>query len=500
MKACPVTIRAVFVAATLGPLSASAHPLGNFTVNHLARIAPRGDGVAVRLIADLAEIPTFQAMPEIDADGDGRVSDTERDACAARWGDRVVREFELRLDGSPLPLRAQEVRAALVPSPGGLATLRLVADLYAPFPAALAGSGPTAHALEIRDGLDPERIGWRNIVLDGEGAQPRLRILSSNAASGDQSDELTRYPAELLRSPPSLKEARITLAFDAAPTSVLTTKAANPSRAEGPATVAKDSDAFARLLEGGAGGELSRSVVLAALLIAMGLGAAHAMSPGHGKTIVGAYLVGSRGTAAHAALLGAVVTLTHTAGVFVLGGLTLFASKYVLPERLYPWLGFGSGLLVAVIGAALFHERVERLLGITGSHRHLFFSHSHEAADGASSPLPNGRVTPRSLVALGVSGGIVPCPSAIVVLLSAVALNRVGFGLVLIVAFSLGLALVLIAIGLLFLYASRFLSRFGEGGLLFRVVPVVSSFAVALLGLVIAVRALVSAGMLELPV
>src|SRR5262249_12473600 len=144
-----------------------------------------------------------------------------------------------------------------------------------------------------------------------------------------------------------------------------------------PASVAREGDGFARLIEGGPDGRLSRGIVLAALLVAMGLGAAHALSPGHGKTIVGAYLVGSRGTAAHAALLGAVVPLTHTVGVFVLGGVALFASRYILPERLYPWLGFGSGVLVAVIGAALFHERIERLLGITGTHRHLFFSHSH---------------------------------------------------------------------------------------------------------------------------
>jgi ABC-type nickel/cobalt efflux system permease component RcnA len=234
--------------------------------------------------------------------------------------------------------------------------------------------------------------------------------------------------------------------------------------------------------------------MLAALVVAAGLGAAHALSPGHGKTIVGAYLVGTKGTAAQALLLGAVVTVAHTAGVFLLGLVTLGAAQFVLPERLYPWLGFVSGALVALIGAGLFHQRLELALGVTGEHRHWFWSHGH-AVPGAA--LEGGQLSGasvRSLVGLGISGGLVPCPSAIVVLLSAVALHRIGFGLVLILAFSAGLAAVLIAIGLLFVHASHWVAHFDDRGPWVRALPVVSAFAVTLLGIAIAVQALVTSG------
>jgi ABC-type nickel/cobalt efflux system permease component RcnA len=148
-----------------------------------------------------------------------------------------------------------------------------------------------------------------------------------------------------------------------------------------------------------------------------------------------------------------------------------------------------------LIGAGLFHERLERLLGLTGPHRHLFFTHAHETRGEPGS----GPITWRRLAGLGLSGGIVPCPSAIVVLLSAVALHRVAFGLLLIVAFSVGLASVLIAVGLLFVYATRLVARLGEGGMVARVLPVVSALVVTAFGLVISVESLRGTGLLRFP-
>jgi ABC-type nickel/cobalt efflux system permease component RcnA len=262
-------------------------------------------------------------------------------------------------------------------------------------------------------------------------------------------------------------------------------------------------------------------IVLIALAVAAGLGAFHALEPGHGKTVVAAYLVGSRGTAWHALLLGLTVTASHTAGVYLLGAVTLYASRYVVPERLYPWLGVISGLTVAGLGCVLF---LRRYAGQAHPHAHTHshaHGHSHQhaydhehphhahASDGERDHAPDGHghhhhapgeaVSLPALLALGVTGGIVPCPAALVVLLSAVSLQRVGFGLLLILAFSVGLAAVLIAIGLLMVYARRFMSRFqAEGPLITRWLPLTSSAVITLLGVAIAMQALQTAGILQI--
>jgi ABC-type nickel/cobalt efflux system permease component RcnA len=220
-------------------------------------------------------------------------------------------------------------------------------------------------------------------------------------------------------------------------------------------------------------GELSLWVLLSAALIAAGLGALHALEPGHGKTIVAAYLVGSRGTARHAVLLGIVVTASHTAGVYLLGAVTLYASRYIVPEQLYPWLGAISGLSVAGLGIFIF---LRHLTGETGEHSHApGEQHSHwflsifqrggkEQAGEPECGRASGKGTERALslrelCMLGITGGIVPCPAALVVLLSAFSLHRIRFGLFLITAFSLGLAAVLVAVGLAMVYTKHLLDR-----------------------------------------
>ena len=264
-------------------------------------------------------------------------------------------------------------------------------------------------------------------------------------------------------------------------------------------------------------------MVALALLTAMLLGGMHALSPGHGKTVVGAYLVGSRGTARHALFLGLTVTLVHTAGVFALGLATLFVSRSFMPERVFPWLSLASGLLVLGMGLSLLRVRL-RALGRPArgpghahghdhehpagalSHSHGLGSHTHAVpgADGAP-------VTWRSLLALGISGGLLPCPSALVVMLGAIALQRVLLGLVLIVAFSAGLAATLSAIGLAMVYSGRLAGRLATrlrldqrgGGRgpwatvwhLGRAIPALSAGVVALAGLALTAEA---AGALDL--
>jgi ABC-type nickel/cobalt efflux system permease component RcnA len=216
--------------------------------------------------------------------------------------------------------------------------------------------------------------------------------------------------------------------------------------------------------------QLNLGIALLALVVAVGLGAFHALEPGHGKTLVAAYLVGSRGTAKHALLLGLTVTAVHTAGVYLLGAVTLYASQYIVPERLSPWLGVLSGVLIAGLGGFLLARRYFGEDAIPTHHHH--GSHDHNSGHGhfhghhphdhdrAHSHGADPQVSPRELLTLGISGGIIPCPAALVVLLSAVSMQRIGFGLLLIVAFSVGLAAVLITIGLFMVYARHFMSRF----------------------------------------
>jgi len=278
---------------------------------------------------------------------------------------------------------------------------------------------------------------------------------------------------------------------------------------------AKSSDYLARLLHQG---DISLGVLIIGLAMAFGLGAVHALSPGHGKTIVAAYLVGSRGTPRHAIFLGAMVTFTHTISVFLIGLVTLYLSQFVLPEKITPVLGAISGVSIVWIGALLLFKRLKaaRAHGHNHHHHHHEHAHAHEDHHGhehahghhhehshgvlvhdhgdghVHSHAPEGDITLGSLIALGASGGLVPCPSALVILLSAIALGRVGLGLVLLVAFSLGLAGVLMAIGLVVLYAKHLLpdnektSRHAA----FRLIPVASAAIIIGVGLLMTAASL----------
>jgi len=251
--------------------------------------------------------------------------------------------------------------------------------------------------------------------------------------------------------------------------------------------------------------EVGWGMVLAGLAVAFCLGAIHALSPGHGKTIVAAYLVGTRGTVKHAMFLGGMVTFTHTISVFFLGFTTLFLSQYVLPEKIYPVLGAISGLSIVWIGGMLLYRRTMTLRrynhahhdhvhehthhdhdnGHTHDHDH---EHTHEHSHGphGHSHVPEGEVTLGSLIALGASGGLVPCPSALVLLLSAIALGRVALGLILLVSFSAGLAVVLMTIGVIVLYARHLLpdSEAAARHPAFRLIPVFSAALIVCIGLV----------------
>lgn len=287
--------------------------------------------------------------------------------------------------------------------------------------------------------------------------------------------------------------------------------------AAAPAVSTASGDYLARLIEQG---DLGWSVLVIGLGVAFVMGAVHALSPGHGKTLVAAYLVGTRGTPKHAIFLGGMVTFTHTISVFLLGLVTLFLSQYVLPDKISSFLGAVSGIAIIWIGATLFFKRlrIARAHDLEDHHHqhhhhhdehddghhhehanHHGHAHDHTHEDHGGGVLvhshggghvhrhvPEGEISLGSLIALGASGGLVPCPSALVLLLSSIALGRVGLGLTLLVAFSLGLAGVLMAIGLVVVYAKHLLpdSRKTSQHAAFRLIPVASAAIIVCVGLI----------------
>jgi nickel/cobalt exporter len=444
---------AVFFVALLFPAAAAAHPMGNFSINHYSKLTLKERSIHVDTILDFAEIPTFQMFPEARNGGvDSRVR-----TLASEWASRLL----LRLDEQTLPLELLSSSAEVIPGAGGLATLRVTMELEARG----VGRAGWAGTLHFSDRNFPERIGWKEIVMR---ASPPRGFPEGNPFQEDRSQALTRYPEDVLSDFPNIVEGSIRIGDTASGTSA----GIEPTTSGGVAGKISSPDRLSQIL-----GEedLPLRTVLLGILVAFSLGALHALSPGHGKTVVASCLVGARGTARHAAFLGAIVTFTHTIGVFILGLVVLFLSNTIVPEQIYPWIGFLSGLTILGVGVNLFRQRLGHL---THSHPH---DHSHE--------IPS-EITFRNLLALGFSGGIVPCPSALVVLLSSIALHRVGTGLLFIVAFSLGLASVLVAIGILVVRASRLVSRFDSERSVLRFVPVASAAIIVVLGLGMAVQAL----------
>jgi len=409
------------------PAAASAHPLGNFTINRFSRVEVAGPRVYVHYVLDLAEIPTFQAGT-IDAPGLAR---------------RIGRGAELTVAGRRAPLVPVEWALAHPSGAGGLKTTRFEVILRGP---PLRGRSEVGY----RDRNYADRIGWKEIVV-------------GNAPS--RSHELRAYPKNLLSSPLEVTRVRTSLVPGTVPET-------RPHVTRGALLRAPDRVAdsgFAALV---ARDHLGVWVVLASLGVALFWGAAHALSPGHGKTIITAYLVGRRGTPRHAALLGLIVTVTHTIGVFALGIVTLVLSRFIVPEQLYPWLNLASGLLVVGIGLSVLRTRVR--------HRGHHHDHHHHAHD----------LSRRSLLAVGVSGGLLPCPSALVVLLAAISLHRVGFGLLLIVAFSAGLALTITGIGLVAVLARTAFGRVSFNGRVLSFLPTVSALVIVVAGVGMTSRAI----------
>jgi ABC-type nickel/cobalt efflux system permease component RcnA len=539
-----ILLLALLVSSLLAnPPVGDAHPMGNFSISHYAGIFVDSGYIELNYIVDVAEIPTYQEMQ--DSHITAKRDDPLLAAYLAHKAASLADGLHVEVNGQPVRLEVVSRDAIFPAGAGGLPTMKL-GFIYR---AAIAGVSPASnYTVQYRDNNFPGRAGWKEIIVN---PGPGVTLAASSAPRADRSAQLSNYPTDLINSPPQDLEATFSFSIltantassaktkvSVAPPSETASVASSPKKESGahsvspiephtatapsasatpapPAPISLRANQQAtprsKFTELVSSQNLSFWFLFTAALIAVGLGALHALEPGHGKTIVAAYLVGSRGTSRHAVLLGLIVTAAHTAGVYLLGAVTLYASKYIVPEHLYPWLGVISGVTIAVLACFLL---LRAWTGEDGGHSHeegTFHSHwfsslgkrrsqepfvADRDQDGNSNSLPQTKtVSLAQLLTLGVTGGIIPCPAALVVLLSAFSLHRVGLGLFLIVAFSGGLAAVLIGIGLLMVYARQFVTRWkSEGPLLKRWLPLVSATFMLILGLGIAGQALLTTG------
>jgi ABC-type nickel/cobalt efflux system permease component RcnA len=449
MRRLALVIALAAAAVALSAPAALAHPLGNFSINHLDRLKVSSDRVDVTYILDQAEIPTFQ----------------ERGLSPAQVLHRkraeITRGLSLMVDGQRVPLTfGPGAQISYPPGQGGLKLTRVVQPMFA----------KVAHprSVQLHDGTFEGRVGWKAIVAQpGSGTD-----VHSNVPSQDPTDGLRSYPKSSLSSP--LDERDASLSVKAGNGTLVAPKGPGGQPAT---THNRSGDGFAGVFEQAAAG---KGVLVFFLLAAFSWGAIHALSPGHGKAMVAAYLVGTRGTARHAIALGATVTITHTIGVFTLGLVTLLLSQFIFPDQLYPWLNLASGLMVLVIGGAVLRSRIRAARAKPDTPHPTPHTHSHHH---------HHELSWKGLVAMGASAGLIPCPSALVVLLGAIAQHQVALGLLLIVVFSLGLAGTLTGLGLAVVYAQKLTTRINFSSRLATVLPAISALVIVGAGLVLTFQA-----------
>lgn len=441
----------------LGAGSAAAHPLGNFTINHLARIRASATELHVRYVLDIAEIPSFQIMH-----GAGEWTPSRMRDWANAESAIVAAGLSITSNGVGLPLQLERVRARTRPGAGGLPILYWSGDYTAPI--------PRRAAISVRDSVYADRrIGWKDIVLPG---------------LTDPTGELRSYPSALVGSPRRNDAA----AFDVVNGEIEHVRVSGERDSSWGASSIVRSSALSDLL--------ARNVqtpfwIALTILAAFGLGALHGLEPGHGKALLAFTLVGSRATFKQALVLAAALTFAHTIAVVLLGLLLCFATGFAT-ERLFTWITLLSGVAVAVIGARALASATSHtfahLLGHTHHHDHAH-AHGHSHAIAGSEPLHF-----RNAVVAAMSGGIAPCPAAIVVLLTALHLHRVGYGLALIVIFSLGLAAVLGGLGLAVVHGAAWLGRRQLFARITRIAPFVTAGVISVFGAVMFAQGLTGEG------
>jgi nickel/cobalt exporter len=485
-----LAVRAAAILCAAGALvalpaaAASAHPLGNFSVNRSSGLIVEPGELRVDAVQDLAEIPTAQAMPRIDADHDGTASTAELAAWAPGACRQAAGQLLVTVDGRAVPAVTRGATARLQPGQAGLPTLRLECRLAATPARLRAGS-----VVELRD-RSPAQPGWHEITARGD----RMNLLSSDVPRDSRSGRLTSYPKDLLASPLDQRHATLRVRPGGPPLAPV----AEPSGAQGvqrllPRGTDRLTQAFTALVARRA---LTPGFAALALLVALALGGLHALAPGHGKTIMAAYAAGrGRRSRREVLTLAATVTLTHTAGVLALG-LLVGSGSALAPAAAFPWLGVASGVLIALTGLGLLRRALRPV------RRHDQHGHAHPHPH----PHPHAPVHPHDerprrggVVLMGFAGGLVPSPSAVVVLVGAAALGQAWFGFALVLAYGAGLAVSLTLIGVLVAGSGRWLGRLLASrsragghwiGRLPAVLPAGSAALVVVLGVGLALRGL----------
>lgn len=536
--------RWVAVAGTVAALAAvpglvAAHPLGNFTINHYAEIRVEPERVLLDVVIDQAEIAAFQARQAFDIDADGSVSDAETEVGRITACDELAVDLRLTADEDRLDLRTVEAGLSFPPGVGGLSTMRLVCGFEASL-AAPIGAAPIR--VSFRDGSYPNRLGWREIVVRGSAVT--LTIVEGERREASVSARLTAYPEALVALP--LADASVVVdataggavlppldipdadPLDGATPPSPSTPAGTPSTPAASALpVASPSPAVGAVPGGIDGGELpgifeesdlTPVVLLLSLITATALGAGHALTPGHGKTLMAAYLVGTRGTPLHALGLGLSVSLSHTVGILVLAGVVVGAADVLPPDLVVRWAPVVAAVSIVAIGGWMLAGELRRRRAVdpgptsASVHEHDTHGHAHEHTDEhhdgrphdhglehshggrthRHAPAPGSTITWRSLFALGLAGGLIPSTSALLILLGSIAAGRPVFGFVLVVAFGLGMAAVMAGIGLAIVAARGRLERMPAGRGLDRVrdaVPLVAALLVFGFGIYLTVQA-----------
>ncbi|MFB7584237.1 nickel/cobalt transporter [Streptomyces hydrogenans] len=508
-----------------------AHPLGNFTVNYHTGLVLHPDRIDATVIVDRAEIAALQERPRIDTDHNNTLTKAESTRYARTTCTALAGQLTLGTPAGPARWNSRAAQLTWEPGEAGLKTSRLTCAYTAPTPLERGG------VINVETHYDTIRIGWREITAKGIG----LRITGTDLPATSPTQELRRYPPDPLAAPLDQRTAELhTTPADG------TTDTPAPAAGPTGTTAGRIANWFDALVSRH---ELTLPVGLLALLLAIVLGASHALLPGHGKTIMAAYLAGRRGTRRDAVTVGATVTLTHTAGVLILG-LALPTATHLAGETILAWLGLTSGLIVTAIGLWLLTRALRHKP--THSHHHHSHGHSHhhhhqhshphehghehggshhpapstathtgapESAAAATRTLTAPAQAPAShrmqehapfehthasrpagkagLIGMGIAGGLVPSPSALVVLLGAVALGRTAFGILLVLAYGLGMAATLALAGMLLLHVKHRIKKAGDRprlrwlvGTASRIGPVATSALVVVVGLGLAVRAL----------
>ncbi|MGW8888933.1 nickel/cobalt transporter [Streptomyces sp. NPDC055749] len=521
-------------AAVASAPAAAAHPLGNFTVNHSTGLTLHPGRVDAVVVVDRAEIAAAQERTLVDRDHDGTVSKGEAGAYARGSCATLAGQLRVTAEGSPLSWKHSGSTLTYHPGEAGLKTSRLQCGLTAEADL----RRPTD--IEVRTAYDSRRVGWREVTARAVG----IALTGSDVPTSSTTDQLRRYPDDPLSAP--LDQRTASLRVEAGPGSAASAvRDALPRSGPVGEALAKVSGTFGSLV---GTRELTVPIGLLALLLAAVLGASHAALPGHGKTIMAAYLAGRRGTPRDAVTVGATVTVTHTAGVLALG-LILPLATHLAGETVLTWLGMASGLLVTAIGLWLLRSALLNRPAHGHHHGHTHHhghghghhghdhdhhDHDHHHGDGTRLPGQDGheqegegsvalltkghdhphsppeqgpsagspqRATRGGLIGMGIAGGLVPSPSALVVLLGAVALGRTAFGVLLVIAYGLGMAGTLTLAGLILVRLrdrieagarAGAITRWGPLRRLARLGPVATSSLVLVVGVGLTVRAAVA--------